>query len=57
MSKLNKELTVLAVITIVTALSIAQLHKTGDKAINEKGRQKANNIVLLLPLPCSATLR
>lgn len=57
MSKLNKELTVLAVITIVTALSIAQLHKTGDKAINEKGRQKANNIVLLLPLPCSAILR
>lgn len=52
MQRLNKELTVLAVIIVVTALAIAQAHRYG-KTINEKGKALACYVVLPLPLPYS----
>jgi hypothetical protein len=53
MQRLNKELTVLAVIIVVTALAIAQAHRQYGKTINEKGKARAYIIVLPLPLPYS----
>lgn len=41
MQRLNKELTVLAVIIVVTALAIAQAHRQYGKTINEKGKAKS----------------
>ena len=53
MQRLNKELTVLAVIIVVTALAIAQAHRQYGKTINEKGKALACYVVLPLPLPHS----
>lgn len=53
MPRLDKELTVLAVFIIVTALAIAQTHKQDGKTINEKGKARAYIIVQPLPLPYS----